>query len=389
MTDSTLGGFTATHFRFEVQALTPLAFEEYSGSALRGALVSALQRNFCPARDQADAAHQAICPVCWLLSHEATPGDSRRPYAVEPLLPGPVGRPARAEARADGPVGRLAGAEVEADGPVGRPARAEAGADGSVGRPARDEDGAGFWFEPGDRFRFGLTLFGQAVNLFPYLVLAVPQIGASGLGRKQPDAGGRWQRGRFKLCRIEEVNPLSGERLTLMGEGEQMVQTPRQPVTVQQTAATAALLRQNLAQNGGRLAIHFLTPTRIVREKRLVHRPEFRPLFQRLLERVHELQRTFGGGAPEIDWQGLLALADEVELVEDQTAWWDLQGHSSRLQREQQIGGFIGHAVYRTADETWAALLPWLVWGMSTHVGKNAVKGSGWYSLALGDRVTS
>lgn len=82
-----MNDFTATHFRFEGQALTPLAFEAYTGAALR---------NFCPVRDQADAAHQAICPVCWLLSHEATPGDSRRPYAVEPLLPGSVGRPAGA-----------------------------------------------------------------------------------------------------------------------------------------------------------------------------------------------------------------------------------------------------------------------------------------------------
>lgn len=155
--------FTATHFRFEVQALTPLAFDEYTGSALRGALVGALQRNFCPARDQGDPAHQAICPVCWLLHYDATEGDSRRPYAIEPLLPGSVGRPAR----------------------------------------------TGFLFEPGERFQFGLTLFGQTVNLFPYLVLAVPQIGAGGIGRKQPDEQGRWQRGRFNLCRIDEVNPLS------------------------------------------------------------------------------------------------------------------------------------------------------------------------------------
>ena len=105
---------------------TTLAFDDYTGSSLRGGLVTALQRNFCPVKDQADAAHQAICPVCWLLSHEATPGDSRRPYAVEPLV------------------------------------------------------GEHRHFAPGQRFRFGLTLFGQAVNLFPYLVLAVRASGASG-----------------------------------------------------------------------------------------------------------------------------------------------------------------------------------------------------------------
>ena len=324
--------FTATHFRFEVQALTPLAFEAYTGSALRGALVGALQRNFCPVRDQGDPTHQAICPVCWLLHYDATEGDSRRPYAIEPLL------------------------------------------------------GTRRIFQPGERFQFGLTLFGQAVNLFPYLVLAVPQIGAGGIGRKQPDDRGRWQRGRFKLCRIEEVNPLSGERLTLMGEGEQMVQTPRQPVTASQVDESVQQVLEQLTLAGDSepgISIHFLTPTRIVDQKKLVHTPEFRPLFQRLLERVHELQRTFGASEPQIDWHGLLALAGEVELVEDRTIWWDLQGHSSRLQRPQQIGGYIGQAAYRTGSETWEMLLPWLVWGVSTHVGKNAVKGSGWYSLAV------
>ena len=39
----------------EVEALTTLAFDDYTGSALRGGLVTALQRNFCPAHDQGDA----------------------------------------------------------------------------------------------------------------------------------------------------------------------------------------------------------------------------------------------------------------------------------------------------------------------------------------------
>lgn len=330
-----MNDFTATHFRFEVEALTTLAFDDYTGSALRGGLVTALQRNFCPAQNQADAAHQAICPVCWLLSHEATPGDSRRPYAVEPLL------------------------------------------------------GERRYFIPGERFQFGLTLFGQAVNLFPYLVLAVPRMGNDGIGRKL-DHGerGTWHRGRFVLRSIEEVNPLTGVRRTLMGEGQQMVQTPQNPVSSVQVQAATEQMMQRLQANGGRLSLHFLTPARIIHEKKLVHQPHFRPLFQRLLERVNELQRTFGQAGEPPPWQELLALADQVTLAQDDTGWWDVQGRSSRLEREQQLGGFIGLATYTAAAEVWPLLLPWLIWGMSTHVGKNAVKGSGWYSLRAGDRVT-
>lgn len=330
-----MNDFTATHFRFEVEALTTLAFDDYTGSALRGGLVTALQRNFCPARDQTDAAHQAICPVCWLLSHEATPGDSRRPYAIEPLL------------------------------------------------------GERRYFVPGERFQFGLTLFGQAVNLFPYLVLAVPRMGNDGIGRKLSQIEqGTWHRGRFVLRAIEEVNPLTGTRRTLMGEGQQLVQAPQNPVHSAQVQAATEQTMQRLQANGGQLMLRFLTPARIIHEKKLVHQPHFRPLFQRLLERVNELQRTFGGATEPPPWQELLALADQVTLARDETHWWDVQGRSSRLEREQQLGGFIGQATYSAPPEVWPPLLPWLIWGMSTHVGKNAVKGSGWYSVRMGDMVT-
>lgn len=323
--------FTATHFRFEVEALTTLAFDHYTGSSLRGSLVTALQRNFCSLRDQADAAHQATCPVCWLLSYEATSGDSRRPYTVEPLL------------------------------------------------------GDRRYFVPGERFHFGLTLFGHASTLFPYLALAVPQMGSEGIGRvlEQVERG-TWHRGRFALRRIEELNPLTNTRRTLLDEGQQMVHTPQQPVTAAHVAAAATLIARRVEANGGRLGLHFLTPTRIVDHKALVHQPHFRPLFQRLAERINELQRTFGGAeqaAP--DWSTLLALAGQVELEQDETGWWDVQGHSSRLEREQQLGGFTGAAFFRADPAAWARLLPWLVWGLSTHVGKNAVKGSGWYRLTM------
>jgi len=76
----------------------------------------------------------------------------------------------------------------------------------------------------------------------------------------------------------------------------------------------------------------------------------------------------------------LYPAADTVQLVRDETHWWDLKGYSSRLGRGQVLGGFVGRAVYSAPD--WRPLLPWLLWGVSTHVGKNVVKGCGIYRLA-------
>jgi len=45
----------------------------------------------------------------------------------------------------------------------------------------------------------------------------------------------------------------------------------------------------------------------------------------------------------------------------------------------------MGQAIYRAPTSVWRPLLPWLVWGQFTHVGKNAVKGDGWYEIEIGD----
>jgi hypothetical protein len=87
------------------------------------------------------------------------------------------------------------------------------------------------------------------------------------------------------------------------------------------------------------------------------------------------------GGPPTpaaaLDKDALLALADRVELVDDQTRWQELWSYSSRQGQRTPIGGLVGRAVYRAAPEVWQPLLPYLLWGSIIHVGRNAVKGDG------------
>jgi hypothetical protein len=316
--------FTIHHLRFTAEVETTIVMDAFKGSALRGAWQSHLRTLYCAQNEDADPLHQAMCPVCFLLSRETGSGDDRRPYAFEPPL-----------------------------------------------TPQTT-------FAPGERFSFGISLFGQTVQFLPYLVLAVGQMGHSqGLGHP---VHGRW-RGTFRLVSIEEVNPLSGQRGVLLEEGGTMVQMPAMPVTPEQVAGESERLAASLAANGSLLAIIFLTPTRIIEDGRLVHQPHFAPLFTRLVERITALRSQFAGGRPltREEKHALLALADQVTLVADETHWWDIQGRSTRLDRQQPLGGYVGRAVYHCAD--WRPLLPWLLWGQSTHVGKNVVKGAGWYMI--------
>lgn len=344
------GTFTIHHLRFTAEVETTIVLDAFKGSALRGAWQSHLRSLYCAETNNTDPLHQAMCPVCFLLSRETGSGDDRRPYAFRPPL-----------------------------------------------TPQAT-------FQPGERFTFDISLFGQTIQFLPYLVLAVGQMGQDqGLGkpihpaadeppptpsRRNRGRPARSHRGRFRLVRIEEIHPPTGQVRTLLAEGETMVQMPVLAVSSNDLTRSSQQLGQLLQVNGGKLALEFLTPTRIVSDGKLVHQPRFAPLFARLLDRVSALRSQFAT-EPTLGREEkarLLSLADQVRLVVDGTRWWDVAGHSSRLERPQRLGGFVGRVEYQADNlDIWLPLLPWLLWGQSTQVGKNVVKGCGWYQLANGE----
>ena len=320
------GVFTVHHLRFEVEAITPLALDAPAGPKLRAALYQAMGM-VCPLGGDANAPpeHKAACPVCWLLATEK-PGDRGgkdlpRPVTIEP------------------PLGHLQ-------------------------------------LEPGERFSFGLSIFAQAANLFPYLALGVPEMGRHGVGRKLPELG--YRRGRFTLARAEAVNPLSEERQTLLDAAQgPLFQVPAVPVTREQVE----LASRDFA--GSQICIEFLTPTRIITDGRLAHSPLFTPLFARLFDRLEALDHHYADGTlvDRGDKPHLLELAGRVQLVAEQGRWREAHSYSSRQKKRTPVSGFVGRAVYQATMEVWRQLLPYLLWGQSIHVGKSATRGDGWYKV--------
>ena len=325
---------TARHLRFHIRALTPIVLGRYTGSALRGALATALRATFCPASAETkeNPLHLQLCPVCRLLALEndgSIDGDIRRPYALEP----------------------------------------------DVTLPSQ--------LDAGDRWHFDLAIYGEDRMLFQFLLLTVGGMGDFGLGRKGDDG----RRGRFVVETIENIQPITNACETILASHEHLVQEPTLLVEHPAVMATADALHQQLVARDNQLQIQFLTPTRIMQKQHTIHKPDFFPLAKALTQRILDLAAQFGEGRPT--WAGapfslkeqLYPYADAVQLVGNQTRWWDIKGYSSRIDRKQVLGGLVGEATYVAPD--WRPLLPWLVWGMSTHVGKNAVKGCGLYRLRV------
>lgn len=323
--------FVAHRLRFVAEVQTPIELNEHQGSAIRGALFNVLRRNFCLETQftscQPCPVH-ANCPVSFLLATVDDEGrrgaDLPRPYTIEPPL------------------------------------------------------GATPHYAPGDRLEFGLTMFARALNLFPYIIVAVTAMQRDGIGRKVESNG--WRRGTFILREIWAENPLTGQRQPVLQADHPLVSVPDIPITHDQILAHLPSPRRKEAR--AEVTLTFLTPTRLIEGGRLLHQPLFRPLLQRLFERLSALARAFSDSPLALDFRSLLQQAEEVSLVEDGTSWVELDSYSTRRHAHTPLSGFVGTARYMGPLESF---LPWLLWGQFTHVGKDAVKGNGWYEIRVRD----
>jgi hypothetical protein len=160
-----------------------------------------------------------------------------------------------------------------------------------------------------------------------------------------------------------------------------MVQVPDLPITHSQVADWVACRSWPRE-----VTLRFLTPTRLTHRKRLVKPGElvFAVLLGRLLDRLESLAQHFSDTPLDLDYRALMARAEGVRTARDGTIWEELRSYSTRQRRATPIGGLLGEATFACDD--WSPFLPWMVWGQFTHVGKDAVKGNGWYRIMLEDR---
>jgi len=357
--------FTAHRLLIRATVIEPVLLNQHKGSALRGALYHSLRNRFCTLvtsrgrtmrhqrRDCIGCPLRQVCPVCTLVSTLA-PGsrlgrDAARPYTIQPPL-----------------------------------------------------DAAKTLYRPGEQLQFGLTLYAQAMQLFPYVVMALYSLEEEGLGRR--DAANDWRRGTLRIDQIWADNPLTGQRQVVSTRGSDCVQVPDIPITHQQVVDAAKLRCERASREAVHgpaeevLEIELLTPLRLTTRGHLVKPGQvtFRVFLGRLLDRLESLAQHFSDTPLELDFAALVHAAEAVRTVDDATRWVELRSYSTRQRRATPIGGLMGSRRPQPtppglafAAHDWAPFLPWLIWGRFTHLGKDAVKGNGWYRLIADGRYMS
>lgn len=310
------------HLRFTLQAQSHIHLGPQAGAQIRGALWAALRQFACTAPvTQFTPEHVWHCPMCRLMALEtaqaARGANPPRPFAIQPPL----------------------GQRIEEDQ----------------------------LFYPGDTFTIGVNLFGDAADLFPYVCQAFRRMGEIGIG---------YGRGQFGLIQVQAIDMLDGNTCNLL-DGTRILPLPGLPLTQEKVKQAAAALSTRS------VTLHFLTPTEIRHQGNVVTKPDLASLIARLLERCQALELYYTADpTPQPLWRerylALSELAQQVKVAHRETRWVRVQSGSRRTDSRTAVSGFVGTVRFEGILEPFRE---WLLWGQSVHVGKNAVKGNGWYEV--------
>jgi len=315
---SPLPGIPYLRLRFTLQAEEPAMLPEFQGSMLRGAFGHALRRLACSLGPEQPC---ATCPLRRACAYPRLFEPVRTAEPVPSFLRGigEVARPYVFEPRSGG--GRLA---------------------------------------PGEPLGFDLLLFGQAVELQAYAILAVRRMAAAGLGTR---------RARFRLARAEAVavDPLAPPHL-LFENGAPRDVSP---------APAVAPPWEPLP--GPAVTLRFLTPLRLKVRDHLTDRPRFRDLAFAMLRRTLELAHAHVPGAA-LDWdiRPLLEKAQAVRVAAADLAWQDQERWSQRQKTSMLLGGIVGTMTLEGDLTPFTSLLRT---AEVVHLGKGATFGLGQMKL--------
>lgn len=264
-------------YRLQFSARRPIRLPRFSGSAWRGAFGGALKRAVC-------VTGRSHCEGCLL------DGTCVYPYLFETRPPPDAAKMRRYR---------------------------------SVPRPfTLEEPPAGEAAAESTSVHLGVTLFGRANRLLPYIVHALRQAAALGIG------------GTRNILALEAVvqesAPGSDQWPVIGGPGTDVAPLPPRTPAV--------------PENPGLVTVSFRTPIRLKRQGRNVTPESFEPadLLGNLVRRLSMLTYFHTDTPLETDFAGLARLARTARIVARDLVWRDWTRYSSRQQTGMQMGGITG-----------------------------------------------
>jgi len=306
--DEFLANFGFTRMSLICVATSPIVLPAFAGSAFRGIFGRSLRQLSCVAKN-------TLCSECPLVKRCAYPGV----FEIQP------------------------NAELSIYSNVGDPPRPFV-----LEIPDVDE------VSVGETFELGLTLFGSAVDHYPWVIQSFVLAGIKGVGR---------DRGTFKVERAVSVPSMH----TLV-EDDRIKGRP-------ETVYASELKFPSLSK---KVDLQFDTPVRVKSNGRLTDRVDFSTLVRNLMRRIAYLGAFHCSTFLDTNFRHWIDLADSVKSTESRLEWFDWTRRSTRQKRTMQLGGVRGHISY---EGNLKPFIPLLAIGTITHLGKGTTFGLGRYHI--------
>lgn len=211
-------------------------------------------------------------------------------------------------------------------------------------------------YEKGDNLAFNLLLIGKAIDYLPYFIYSFEMLGDKGLGKK---------RARLNLNSIMQKKNIVYDGST---------------GTLKEKIITEKITFNPSERKINSIKITFLTPTRIIHQGVVIKNPEFYKIVPNLLRRISLLAYFHCGEFLDIDFKGLLKMAEKIKTSIEFFAFKNFGRYSGRQKKIIPMDGFIGIVIY---EGDLSLFYPYLRAGEILHIGKGTAFGMGKYRMEV------
>jgi len=222
-------------------------------------------------------------------------------------------------------------------------------------------------YEPGERASFGFTLFGKSLQYLPYFLLALRNLGESGLG-----SGYREGQGRHILECVDSI-----------GYGSRACIFSGDTVFNRSILQSFGEILKASREHTGRVTLDFITPSQIKENDRFTAAPSFRGLMSKLLSRANALAEFYGSGGLYSSAEVLRILGECRSVAIASAATAEIREkryfHQQKQEKRPLAPFFTGSIAY--SGEFSQDVMALLELGSRIHVGKMATFGNGIYEI--------
>ena len=203
-----------------------------------------------------------------------------------------------------------------------------------------------------DHWKFGLRLFGRAIEHFPYIAYSLMELGEQGFGK---------ERIKFNIEQIVQT----GEAGAVFQSGNNRLRGLRRQYP--------SFDRDNLKR--GMVTIKFITPVRLRIGGKDARQITFSDIVRSSIRRLSILTHFYGVPLADVlDTSELVERSSEIGKEQDQTEWFGFQRYSNRQGRKVPLGGLVGKISF-SGDLN--RFLPVLMLSQISHIGKATSFGFG------------